>query len=329
MPGPRYCILCGDPLQGGRVDRRYCGANCRTRACRMRQRGEPISPKGTPQPVSLASLLSNGVPCPCCGVRIVLHATANQAGVPKGYTATAIRKGLAGPSLHRHASRPAQKPPRGEASPSQRAQAKPRPSLPAAWAEKPDRLHNKSPAPHPRPRQSPGASPKSSPPSNPARPEVSHAARSRQEPAAKSERRPQPHSTSGSKPRPTPNHEVRTRQSPQTAPPPSPISTRAPRPSPSSTSVLPHQIAPAKSVTHVAAGFLDQGNLRLPGYADICNDSHGYIVAAATTKVRGNPWQINGQVLETLAADVLTEIEKKLEQFTHGKKYMVAEQLRL
>lgn len=154
MPGPRYCVLCGDPLQGGRVDRRYCGANCRTRACRMRQRGEPISATGTPQPLSLASLLSDGVPCPCCGVRIVLHATANQAGAPIGHTVAALPKGPAEPHPHRRSSRPAPKKSRRGSPPSQRAQVKPRSPLAAAGAQKPDRLQSKSPAPHLQPGQS-------------------------------------------------------------------------------------------------------------------------------------------------------------------------------
>ena len=62
----------------------------------------------------------------------------------------------------------------------------------------------------------------------------------------------------------------------------------------------------------VAAGAFSQGNLRLPGYGDICNESHAYIIAAATTKVGNEPWQTSSQALATLAVDVLSEFEGKL-----------------
>ncbi len=67
-----------------------------------------------------------------------------------------------------------------------------------------------------------------------------------------------------------------------------------------------------KAAGLVAAGAFSQGNLRLPGYGDICNESHAYIIAAATTKVGDEPWQISGQVLAKLAVDVLSEFEDKL-----------------
>lgn len=89
MPGPRYCRLCGDELRGGRVDRIYCDVNCRTRASRMRKRGVPVGPVASPQPVSLAALLTEGMTCPCCGVRIALQASAMQAGMPTGYAVPA------------------------------------------------------------------------------------------------------------------------------------------------------------------------------------------------------------------------------------------------
>ena len=145
MPGPRYCILCGEAFQGGRVDRRYCGANCRTRACRMRQRGEPIHEKSAPQPVSLAALLNEGLPCPCCGVRIVMHVTTTQAGVPDGHTTAVIPRGptSAEHRSHQGASRPAaRKRSQGTSQPHQRAQAVARaPAAVASSVRPPEKEH--------------------------------------------------------------------------------------------------------------------------------------------------------------------------------------------
>ena len=67
-----------------------------------------------------------------------------------------------------------------------------------------------------------------------------------------------------------------------------------------------------KAAGLVAAGAFSQGNLRLPGYGDICNESHAYIIAAATTKVGDEPWQASSEVLAKLAVDVLSEFEDKL-----------------
>lgn len=97
MLGAPYCLLCGADLRGGRSDRRYCGANCRTRASRMRKRGEPVRPSAAPQSVLLASLLTEGLSCPCCGVRIMLHTTVLQAGAPTGHTVPASQHGHAPP----------------------------------------------------------------------------------------------------------------------------------------------------------------------------------------------------------------------------------------
>ncbi len=100
MPGPRYCRLCGDELRGGRVDRAYCGANCRTRASRMRKRGVPLGQMASPQPVSLVTLLTEGLACPCCGVRIVLQASTMQAGMPAGHTVSARLEPEHGPGSY-------------------------------------------------------------------------------------------------------------------------------------------------------------------------------------------------------------------------------------
>lgn len=96
MPGPRYCLLCGDELRGGRVSPLYCGVNCRTRAARMRKRGLPVAQTASPTLISLGSLLTEGMSCPCCGARIALHTTAVQAGMPAGHIASASAGQTAG-----------------------------------------------------------------------------------------------------------------------------------------------------------------------------------------------------------------------------------------
>jgi hypothetical protein len=55
----------------------------------MRKRGVPLGQMASPQPVSLVTLLTEGLACPCCGVRIMLQASTMQAGMPAGHTVSA------------------------------------------------------------------------------------------------------------------------------------------------------------------------------------------------------------------------------------------------
>ncbi len=128
------------------MDRLYCGVNCRTRASRMRKRGVPVGPAASPTPISLVALLTEGMGCPCCGARIVLHTTAIQAGMPLGQTAsasagqTAGRDNFAAPAAPRFPAsevprshrRPKDPHPATEARQRNPKPAAPRPHAPAA-----------------------------------------------------------------------------------------------------------------------------------------------------------------------------------------------------
>ena len=238
MPGPRYCILCGESFHGGRVDLRYCGANCRTRACRMRRRGEPIHEKCAPQPMSLASLLSDGLPCPCCGVRIVMHVTTTQAGVPDGHTTAAIPKGPASAEYRssQGASRPVAKKTSQDASLSHpKVQAAARSPLPLAEEDHaPARLLTGPPDAL-----------------------VAHR-----------------------------------------APPTAPVGPKVARHPPITPAVPRRQDEPQAAVSSpIPSGIFSQQHLWLPCYQDVSERPAVYILAAAETKLRGDPWLGSGHVL--------------------------------
>ena len=90
--------------------------------------------------------------------------------------------------------------------------------------------------------------------------------------------------------------------------------TRAPSPEASAAPGRPLKppTAVPKSVRRLPAGFFSESDLRLPGYDDICDDPNAYMLSAANTNLRDDPWQKSGQVLVRLVADVLSAIEKKL-----------------
>lgn len=351
MSGPRYCVLCGVTLAGGRVDKLYCGANCRTRACRMRKRGEPISPKSAPQPVSLASLLSDGVPCPCCGVRIVIHATAAQAGAPQGYTVAAAKSPhprVAQPGTLRSSSNlptPRSRPRGPQASPTISAG---RDSVPpnaagqpisgvsrhappvTAEAErrqrptttKPTRLPvNASGSNHP-PRQAPGPSGSGAAAQGAgglsARPPASTAQQ-----LVASTRQPSAPQVAQQLPQPSPP-KVRAAPSNQPTPLPTAASTSElqRRPvsavAPSVSSTPPRVLFPAWS------GLFNNWGMPLPGYEIIGEDPRRLIYATATTKLRGDPWSPGGDVLESLVSDILRVIENELVQ----NRYPIAQKAR-
>jgi hypothetical protein len=62
----------------------------------------------------------------------------------------------------------------------------------------------------------------------------------------------------------------------------------------------------------------------LPGYEIIGEDPRRMIYAAATTKLRGDPWSPGGDVLESLVSDILRVIENELVQ----DRYPIAQKAR-
>ena len=286
MPGPRYCILCGESFQGGRVDRLYCGANCRTRACRMRKRGEPIRPSAAPQPISLSALLSDGVPCPCCGVRIVLHATASQAGVPDGYTTAARSKLSAEGHVHVHAPRSGPRSPR-TAPPSRQR------TPPAAKSERADgRETGRHESLH-LPLQSFDSRAGEAVQKAAGIPAGGSGAPLGRKPVTQSEQNKDP------APSRTTRQAVQARPAHQPARTPTAVSSPATGPASNSLNSLP-------------AGFFRPPDLRLPSYDDLCEYTQIYVSAAAVVILHGDPWQNNSQQLKRLVSDILTAIEEEL-----------------